>query len=65
MASAGMGDVLTGLIGALAVQLTDLLQAARLGVLLHAVAGDDAARAGQRGTLASDLLGPVRQWVNP
>ena len=44
MASGGMGDVLAGMIGGLLVQTHDLRQSARAGVLLHALAGDDAAR---------------------
>jgi ADP-dependent NAD(P)H-hydrate dehydratase / NAD(P)H-hydrate epimerase len=45
MATAGCGDVLTGLIGSLISQLKDknLLDAARLGVYLHGLAGDLAA----------------------
>lgn len=65
MACAGMGDVLTGVIGGLAVQLRDLALATRTGVLAHALAGDEAARRGQRGTLAMDLMQPLRRWLNP
>jgi ADP-dependent NAD(P)H-hydrate dehydratase / NAD(P)H-hydrate epimerase len=66
MASAGMGDVLAGLIGALMVQFGDCATAARAGVLAHALAGDDAAaRAGQRGLLAGDLIEAMRSWLNP
>jgi hydroxyethylthiazole kinase-like uncharacterized protein yjeF len=65
MASAGMGDVLAGVIGGLQCQLRDLGDSARIGVLLHALAGDAAARDGQRGTLASDLLPHLRRWANP
>lgn len=56
MASGGVGDVLTGVIVGLLAQGVPLSQAARLGVCLHARAGDLAAREGQRGLLASDLL---------
>ncbi len=56
MASGGMGDVLSGVIGGLLAQGLAPLTAARLGVLLHATAGDRAAdRVGQRALLASDL----------
>ncbi|HEY5719342.1 MAG TPA: NAD(P)H-hydrate dehydratase [Gammaproteobacteria bacterium] len=65
MAVGGMGDVLSGVIGALRVQGLAPGDAARLGVLLHARAGDSAARDGERGLLPSDLLGPLRHLVNP
>ena len=65
MAVAGMGDVLTGVVAGLAAQLNNLPLAARLGVLAHALAGDDAAREGQRGMTATDLLAPLRRLVNP
>ena len=65
MATAGMGDVLAGVIGALLVQGGDARTAARAGVLLHALAGDDAARDGERGTVASDLMPHLRRWANP
>jgi len=65
MASGGMGDVLTGIIAGLAAQLGDLERAANAGVLLHALAADDAARAGERGLLAGDLLAGLRAWANP
>ena len=65
MATAGTGDVLAGVLGALAVQTGDLVRAAHAGVLLHALAGDDAARDGERGMVAGDLLAHLRQWANP
>ncbi len=65
MATAGMGDVLSGVLGALAVQLDDLRLAAHAGVLIHSLAGDDAAAGGERGTVAADLLPYLRQWANP
>ena len=65
LAVAGMGDVLTGVVAGLAAQLNNLPLAARLGVLVHALAGDDAAREGQRGMTATDLLAPLRRLVNP
>lgn len=56
MATAGSGDVLTGIIGALLVQGMAPFEAAECGVYLHACAGDAAAeRAGVKGLLASDL----------
>lgn len=64
MASGGMGDVLTGVISGLIAQGHGLLDAAALGVVLHAMAGDDAARDGESGLLASDLFQPLRELVN-
>ncbi len=56
MAAGGMGDVLTGVIAACLAQGLAPAAAARLGVCLHAVAGDRAAAAGQRGLMAGDLM---------
>jgi ADP-dependent NAD(P)H-hydrate dehydratase / NAD(P)H-hydrate epimerase len=64
MATAGMGDVLAGVLGALAVQTRDLRVSARAGVLLHALAGDAAAADGERGTVAADLMLHLKQWAN-
>jgi hydroxyethylthiazole kinase-like uncharacterized protein yjeF len=64
MASGGMGDVLTGVIVGLVAQGHGLLGAAKLGVLIHAIAGDRAAKSGQKGMLASDLIQHIRELVN-
>lgn len=65
MATAGMGDVLTGVIVGLLAQGLSLADAAKLGVCLHARAGDGAAeQGGMVGMVASDLLCPLRQLVN-
>ncbi len=64
MASGGMGDVLTGVIAALRAQGLSAWDAARLGVSLHARAGDAAAARGERGLIASDLFAPLRELVN-
>lgn len=64
MANGGMGDVLTGVIAGLLAQGLDAWDAACLGVGLHARAGDLAARAGERGLLASDLFPYLRALVN-
>lgn len=67
MASAGMGDVLTGVVAALRAQGLESWDAARLAVWLHALAGDDAARrtAGDEiGLIASDLFPFLRARVN-
>lgn len=64
MATAGMGDVLSGVTSALLAQ--HLEPAVPLAVLLHAHAGDQAARAGgERGLLASDLFPYLRRGINP
>lgn len=56
MATAGSGDVLTGLVGGLLAQGYTTDQAARLGVWLHATAGDEAARRlGEECMLARDI----------
>ncbi|MDA0822999.1 MAG: NAD(P)H-hydrate dehydratase [Proteobacteria bacterium] len=64
MGSGGMGDVLTGIIAAFIGQGYSVLDAARLGACVHAAAGDHAARDGERGMLASDLLAHIRTLVN-
>lgn len=64
MATAGMGDVLSGVIGGLLAQQIPLEAAAKLGVLIHAMAGDLAAQQGERGMIATDLMPHLRQWVN-
>jgi NAD(P)H-hydrate epimerase len=63
MATGGSGDVLTGLLVALLCQGLPPLDAARLAVYLHGLAGDLAAEElGQQALIASDLvdfLGPA------
>lgn len=57
MASGGMGDVLTGLIGSFLAQGMAAGNAAALGVYLHGASGDRLAGVhGDAGLLASDLL---------
>ena len=66
MATGGMGDLLTGVIAALRAQGLDAFDAASCGALLHAHAGDLAAReGGMRGLLPSDLLSFLRRCANP
>jgi hydroxyethylthiazole kinase-like uncharacterized protein yjeF len=60
MASGGMGDVLSGVIGSLLGQGLDPLEAAALGVCLHGAAADLAAEIGQRGLAATDLIPHMR-----
>jgi hydroxyethylthiazole kinase-like uncharacterized protein yjeF len=56
LATAGSGDVLSGVIGALLAQGLSPLDAARAGVFIHGVAGEALARIhGDRGVVSSDL----------
>lgn len=64
MASGGMGDVLTGIIGALLAQGLSLKKAAMVGVSVHSHAADLAANDGERGLIASDLFPFIRKLVN-
>ncbi|KKN89942.1 hypothetical protein LCGC14_0233200 [marine sediment metagenome] len=65
MATAGMGDVLSGLAGALLAQRIESGKAARYAALVHALAGDMAERdGGQCGILASDLITHIRNVIN-
>lgn len=64
MATAGMGDVLSGVIGGLLAQGLPLEAAAKLGVIVHAKAGDMAAKDGERGMIATDLLPYLRELCN-
>lgn len=65
MAVGGMGDVLTGIIAALRAQGLDPFEAASVGALLHAAAGDAAAGDGERGLLPRDLMPWLRRLANP
>lgn len=57
MATAGSGDVLTGMIAALLAQGLSPQQAARAGVLAHALAGDAAASIkGELALIAGDII---------
>ncbi len=65
MASGGMGDVLSGVIGALLAQGLTPLQAAKLGVWLHSTAADQCVeQTGMVGLLASDIIPYIRQLLN-
>ncbi len=65
MASGGMGDVLAGVIASLIAQGLSLEDATQQGVYGHGWAADEAVKVdGERGLLASDLLGHLRRWVN-
>ena len=57
MAKGGMGDALTGIIGALLAQGLSPFDAARTGVFVHGRAGDVAAeKRGEASMLATDLI---------
>ncbi len=61
MASGGMGDVLAGVIAGLLAQGLSPKNAAQQGVYLHGLAADlAAAKDGERGLLASDLMPCLR-----
>lgn len=65
MATGGMGDVLSGMIGALMAQGLSGMEAAKLAVYVHGEAADAiAAEGGERGMLASDLLPKIREFLN-
>ncbi len=65
MAAGGMGDVLTGVIAALAAQGASPLDAALLGVYLHGRAGDLAAAAsGQVGYLAGEVADRIPEALS-
>lgn len=57
MATAGSGDVLSGIIGSLLAQKTECASAAAAGVFLHGKAGDTARRiTGLHGMTAGDII---------
>jgi hydroxyethylthiazole kinase-like uncharacterized protein yjeF len=65
LASAGTGDILTGIIGGLLAQGLSRYDAACLAVYLHATAADlQAKKYGERGLLATDLLLELRKLLN-
>ena len=60
MASAGAGDVLTGIIGSLLAQGMEPFMAACLGVYLHGLAGEEAMKEkGRRSMRAGDIAGHI------
>lgn len=57
MATAGSGDVLTGIIAALLAQGSDRFTAASLGAYIHGLAGDEAAnKCGYYSLMANDII---------
>lgn len=67
MATAGMGDVLSGLLAGLWAQFPEAEpeDLAAMAAFVHARAGDRAAEGGQRGMIAGDLLDALREELNP
>jgi len=64
MATAGSGDVLTGVLASLLAQGLSSWDAARLGVYLHGIAGDLAAKhVGPIGMIASDIITHLPQAI--
>jgi len=62
MASAGMGDILTGIVSSLISQGLTPLDAAKTGVYLHGLAGNIAASVkGERALIATDLIDSLPQ----
>jgi len=64
MATAGMGDVLSGVIAGLLAQGLEPPLAALAGVCLHGAAGDRAAAGGERGMTAGDVIAELRGLLN-
>ncbi|EFQ65751.1 MULTISPECIES: NAD(P)H-hydrate dehydratase [Pseudomonas] len=62
MATAGLGDVLAGLVGALLAQGMPAYEASCLAVWVHATAGERQGTLG-RGLAASDLIPAIRQLL--
>ena len=66
MATGGMGDVLSGVVGSLVAQGNSLESSLCAGVCIHGEAADLSMQAdGQRGMAATDLMPYIRQLVNP
>ncbi|MDR1159690.1 MAG: NAD(P)H-hydrate dehydratase [Syntrophomonadaceae bacterium] len=64
MATAGSGDVLTGIIGGLIAQNLEVSSAALVGVYVHGAAGDlGVLSQGQRGLVAGDLIKYLPQVI--
>ena len=64
MATAGSGDVLTGIIGSLLAQKTDAESAAAFGTYLHGLSGDTALKkCGFRGMIAGDIVNGLKDFL--
>ena len=65
MSAAGMGDVLSGVIGGLVAQGLNIEDATCLGAVVHSLAADNiVAKQGERGLLATQLLPEIRSLLN-
>jgi NAD(P)H-hydrate epimerase len=62
MATAGMGDILAGIIAGLLAQGLDGNTAAACGVCLHAVLGDLVSKHGKYGMIATDLFSKLSRF---
>ena len=65
LATAGSGDVLTGIIAALLAKKIPPLEAGIYGTCIHAKAAELASCGTTEGMLATDLLHPIQTCVNP
>ncbi|THB66292.1 MAG: NAD(P)H-hydrate dehydratase [Gammaproteobacteria bacterium] len=63
MATAGMGDLLSGIIAGLCGQTDELYKAAIAAAWIHSEAADIAAKGGSAGMIASDLLPQIRKLI--
>ena len=65
LATAGSGDVLTGIVAAFIAQGKSIEEAAKIGMFIHGKAGDELAlEISQRGLIASDLLNKIAQVIS-
>lgn len=65
MSTAGMGDVLCGVIAALLAQSCSPYFATQLAVVVHSLAADESVKEdGERGLLATDLMQNIRRLLN-
>ena len=64
MASGGMGDVLSGILGGLLAQKMSAADAACLGVYVHGAIADAVAVDGEIGLQAADLIAGLRQGLH-
>lgn len=66
MATGGMGDVLSGIVGSLLAQGNSLQHSLCAAICIHGEAADLSMQAaGQRGMAATDLMPYIRELVNP
>lgn len=64
MASAGMGDILSGMIGTFLAQGYSPFEAAKMGAYFHGMAGDLASeKIGEHGMIASDVLDALPEAI--